>query len=513
MYKIGVAVLSLITITALACGEPSSATTPTITPLPFVGAWEQDTSPADLLTGRELMDVVLESSDQGGVSLVIRCAYNSAVEMENGLRVIINWDEELGSNYEPTVAVRFDEGDVQEGSWELSTDSELTLAPNVDSFISSLKSSKRLVARVWRQDQSTKTAQWGVDGFGGAARPVEERCDPNYTALPMPTPSPELVVREAPDMTAYISADKTSVSKGDTLNLEVTHENIGGSEAGAVTINIHLPDELTATSVQPGTPACSQAGKLERFASQEAGDITGEPGGTMNCLVGTQVEGTKGSIILETTVGDVAAGDSLNIDVWLTSYRTDNVSKDELAWSNNCTSLTLVAGSGGSPTARSLECSLLALIAQSIVVKAVPQEAAPGQTLTLTASYENIPVVDDREEGTIVIDIRLPSELTATKLQQYNDDKVLSEHPTCSHPNQLGEFAREGRGQLTNMSGGTLTCVVGQRSTGTEGRVKLETTVASAISGSTISVDACARREQDAIAADINCTTLTVPVR
>ena len=318
--------------------------------------------------------------------------------------------------------------------------------------------------------------------------------------------------RPSPDLSATIEANKVFVSEGDEVAFTVTHKNDGGSEAGAVTVSIHLPDELTATSVQPGTPACSQAGKLERFASQEAGEITGEPGGTMKCLLGTRVEGARGSIILETTVGEVADGANLYVDIWLASYRTDTVSKDEFAWNNNCTSLTLVAGSGGSPTARILECSVLALIAQSIVVKADAEEVAPGQTIILTASFENLPVVEDGEEESIAIDIRLPNELTANKLLQYNDDRALTENLTCSHPNQLEEFAEDGRGQVTNVPGGTISCLVGSRSAGAEGRVRIETGVANISSGSTINVDVCARREQDATAAASNCRMLAVPV-
>lgn len=318
--------------------------------------------------------------------------------------------------------------------------------------------------------------------------------------------------RPEPDITATIFADKTSVSKGDTVTFSIDHENIGGSEAGAVTVNIHLPDQLTATSVQPGTPACSQASKLERFASQEAGDINGEPGGTMLCLLGTRVERAKGSILLEAAVGDVAPGDNLNVDVWLATYRTDNVSKDEISWSNNCTSLTLVAGSGGSPATGSLDCSSLAFIAQSIVVKTDEEEATPGQTIMLTASYENLPVVDEGEEETIVLDIRLPNELTANTLIQYNDDKALTEDLTCSHPNQLEEFANEGKGQVTNVPGGTVSCIAGPRSAGAEGRVRIEAGVANTVSASSLNVEVCARREQDASAAAGNCTMLDVPV-
>lgn len=324
-----------------------------------------------------------------------------------------------------------------------------------------------------------------------------------------------LDVRPDPDVTASISADKTSVSKGDTVTLSVAHDNIGGSEAGAVTVNIHLPDELTAKSVQPGTPACSQASKLERFASEEAGQINGQPGGTMLCLLGTRVSGAKGEIILEAEVGDVVAGADLNVAVWLATYRTDNVRgvKEEKLWSNNCTSLTLTAGSGGSPTARSLECSPLGLIAQSIVVTANPEIPAPGESFTITASYENLPRIEDGEQESIAVDIRLPNELTAGNLLQYNDDKALTEGLTCSHPNQTEEFASEGRGPVTTVSGGTLTCLVKSRSDGAEGRVRVETSAATVASGSTINVDVCARREQDAGAAPENCKSLAVLVQ
>ena len=322
--------------------------------------------------------------------------------------------------------------------------------------------------------------------------------------------------RPEPDITASISANKTAVSEGDTVVLTVTHENIGGSEAGAVSIDIHFPDELTATSVLPGTPACSQAGKLERFASQEAGEITGDPGGKMKCLLGTRVERAQGSIIIKTRVGDVADGANLNIDLWISTYRTDSVSKDEFLWDNNCASLTLVAGSGGqnagSSTGRSPECSALAFVAQSIVVKADRETAAPGETLILTATYENVPetTLGLEEEG-VAVDIRLPNELTAGKLQQQTDDKTVI--PTCSHPNQLEEFASKGTGKITDVPGGNLTCIVESRTSGAEAKIRLETTVSKVVSGTTINVDFCARKEEAASAAPSDCTTLAVPVQ
>ncbi|MCY4528698.1 MAG: hypothetical protein OXD46_06680 [Chloroflexi bacterium] len=387
----------------------------------------------------------------------------------------------------------------------------LETAPNQGEARASLKELRNLKEAI--EEAATEVDEGVVPpvAFDTLNRAIEAAEADNEIVSPMVFDALKNVTE---DVTIEVTG--ASFSPGDRLFFTIAHENIGGSEAGAVTVNIHLPDELTATSVQPGTPACSQAGKLERFAGKTAGEITGEPGGTMKCLLGTRVAQARGDIILEAEVGDVAEGDTLDVNVWLTSYRTvESVAKDEFTWKNNCTSLTLVAGSGGTSTANTLECSMLGLIAQSIVVKSEPASPAPGEPITITTSFENLPVVEEGEEESIVIDIRLPNELTANTLQQYNDDKAITEEEdvTCSHPSQLEEFTREAKGQITNVPGGTLTCVVGSRSQGAEGRVRLNTSVANVASGSTINVDVCARREQDATAAPGNCRELAVLVQ
>ena len=191
---------------------PSQTLTPTITPTPFFGVWVRSfilgTDDPDPLTGREIMSVSLvadedSSSSQtvGGIELVVRCSYNSVVERENGLEAYIDWIEELGTDYIPTVAVRFDERDIEQSSWTLSTDSEATFTPDIDSFIASMKSANRLVARVWRKDETTKTAQWKVAGFRDAVRPIEDRCNPNWTPSPTPTPTNTAVPTKTPTFT------------------------------------------------------------------------------------------------------------------------------------------------------------------------------------------------------------------------------------------------------------------------------------------------------------------------
>ena len=169
---------------------PLPTNTPTATPTPFVGEWERVRESADVLTGKEVIGIALRSDASRQVALLVRCTFNSAVERENGLEAFINWDDDLGSDYQPTVAVRFDDGDIQGDDWGLSTNSEATFAPDADAFISSMKGASHLVARVWKQDQTTITAQWQVAGFRDAVQPVEWRCDPNFVPSPTPTATP-----------------------------------------------------------------------------------------------------------------------------------------------------------------------------------------------------------------------------------------------------------------------------------------------------------------------------------
>lgn len=151
----------------------------------------------------------------------------------------------------------------------------------------------------------------------------------------------QLDFRAPPDMTVTATADKTTVSPGDTLILTIVHENVGDSTAGAVTIDIHLPDELTAVSVVPATPACSQATDLERFSSKGLGDITGKPGGLMKCLMGTRDGGLLGTIVLETKVGEAPSGTVLKPWIQVTSEQTRNTKKGEEIKDNNLSELSL----------------------------------------------------------------------------------------------------------------------------------------------------------------------------
>ena len=55
-----------------------------------------------------------------------------------------------------------------------------------------------------------------------------------------------------------------------------------------------------------------------------------------------------------------------------------------------------------------------------------------------------MPVLAEGEEETIVLDIRLPNELTANKLRQYNDNKAPVRGPNMQSPEPVGRIHARG---------------------------------------------------------------------
>ena len=144
------------------------------------------------MTDRRIIGIQLSASEvrsdytgRAGreATLFVRCNHGSSTVADNGLEVYISWGDELipesqaaNTSYEPTVDLRFDESVVQRAIWGLSTSRNATFAPRDYSAIVGLKSANRMAAKVWRYDQSTITAQWQVDGFGDAMKPIEQKC-------------------------------------------------------------------------------------------------------------------------------------------------------------------------------------------------------------------------------------------------------------------------------------------------------------------------------------------------
>ena len=175
---------------------PTATWIPTPSPTPFVGAWDQLTTEADLLTGRTYLFIRLWSSDSDTsdqVRLSVACAFNSAIKEENGRSAFIQWNEDLGTDSLLSVAVRFDDGDINQNIWVQYEQATVLPDLDVDAFISSMKAASRLAARVRKKDGTTIAAQWDVAGFKNAVKPIEDRCHPN-----VPSPSPTVSITSTP---------------------------------------------------------------------------------------------------------------------------------------------------------------------------------------------------------------------------------------------------------------------------------------------------------------------------
>lgn len=335
----------------------------------------------------------------------------------------------------------------------------------------------------------------------------------------------QLDFRAPPDFTVSATARladpaKNGFSTGDAVTLTVGHQNIGGSEAGSVAVDIYLPDQLTAVNAQPGGPACSEAGRLGRFATG-AIHFPGEPGGTVRCTMGTRQSGATGDIILETTVGEVADGQEMDVEVWVTTGTTRDIPKSETIWNNNCTALTLVAGPDagrqGFAVEKDMDCRAVALVDRSLSIEAADDETevSPNSDLILSVAYEN---VDGPEEGTVTVDIELPGEITLTSVRGGGRARTAY-IPSCVHSSQFGAFPIEevdddgSAVEVTGAAGGVLRCLVNTRDVQQQGELTLGVRVGQVASGTQLGVNACARSvEAAARAATDSCKTLALRV-
>ena len=333
----------------------------------------------------------------------------------------------------------------------------------------------------------------------------------------------QLDFRAPPDFTLYANAELVDLSKsgfstGDTVKLTITHQNIGPSEAGSVAVDIYLPDELTTVNAVPGGPACSEAGRLERFASG-AVHFPGNPGGIVRCTIGTRQSGATGNITLETTVGEVADGQEIDVEAWVTTGTTRDIRKTESIWDNNCTALTLTAGPNrgnqGFAAAKNIDCPALALVARSLSIEVNDEtDVSPNDDLTISVSYEN---VAGPEAGTVTVDIELPDELTLTRVRGGGRARA-SYVPSCVHSSQFQAFPIEEVGdedavEVTGAAGGVLRCLVNTRDVLQQGELTLDASVGQAAIGAALDVNACARSVQAAArTAGDSCKTIQLRV-
>ena len=149
------------------------------------GSWVQYDPYTDPLTDEQIVGIGLQSYDYAEAHLLVFCRHNQPEGRASELDVVINWGAYLGSG-ELEVLTRFDKRDLQRDQWEVSTtDNRATFAPpwevsallwymvNASSLVEPVSN---LAARVVKHDGTWITAQWRIDGFPAASRPLAEHC-------------------------------------------------------------------------------------------------------------------------------------------------------------------------------------------------------------------------------------------------------------------------------------------------------------------------------------------------
>lgn len=155
---------------------------PTSTPVPVVGKWVYDRWIDTLTTERyelaRLTAVSRTGYGDGTPTLYLRCKYGGRPEWE----IFIAWDEFINDDPMP-VAYRLAYGEVVQYNWHNSTSADASFLPpnRRASFMQTLADPEtarypRFIARVWRYDDQTITAQWDVAGAATAIKRLTEDC-------------------------------------------------------------------------------------------------------------------------------------------------------------------------------------------------------------------------------------------------------------------------------------------------------------------------------------------------
>ena len=128
-------------------------------------------------SAKDILEALLEAAPP---YLMVRCSYGSSIDDENKLEVFINWWQELRyfglESLGFQVAVRFDERPAEKSLWSSSTTKRATFATDIGFMIENLRTSTRMIARVWHQD-GEKTSTWeDVRGFNDSFKRLSEKC-------------------------------------------------------------------------------------------------------------------------------------------------------------------------------------------------------------------------------------------------------------------------------------------------------------------------------------------------
>lgn len=154
--------------------------------------------------------------------------------------------------------------------------------------------------------------------------------------IPVARKQGQLDFRGPPDIEVSVSTSEKTVAANSEFEYVIIYTNVGGSEAGSVTLDVNLPDEVTLVDVVPGNPACALGSNLkERWAILKLSPEDRPSGGMIRCLLGTRLAGLDGQVVVTVKLGDAPKGTPVTANVFGSVSTTRDYKKLEEIFDNN----------------------------------------------------------------------------------------------------------------------------------------------------------------------------------
>tara|TARA_B100000745_G_C20123281_1_gene384657 strand:- start:765 stop:1409 length:645 start_codon:yes stop_codon:yes gene_type:complete len=154
--------------------------------------------------------------------------------------------------------------------------------------------------------------------------------------IPVARKQGQLDFRGPPDIEVSLSTSEKTVAANSEFEYAIIYTNVGGSEAGSVTVDVMLPEEVTLVNVVPGNPACALGSNLkERWAILQLSPEDYPAGGMIRCLLGTRLAGLDGQVVVTVKLRDAPKGTPVTANVFGSVSTTRDYKKLEEIFDNN----------------------------------------------------------------------------------------------------------------------------------------------------------------------------------
>ena len=160
--------------------------------------------------------------------------------------------------------------------------------------------------------------------------------------IPVARTQGQLDFRGPPDIEISLATSEKTVAANSEFDYVVTYTNVGRSEAGSVTVDVMLSEDVTFVEAIPGNPACALGDNpKERYSIQKLAPEEYPSGGMIRCLLGTRLAGLKGEVVVRVRLGNLPTGTPITTNAFSTVSLTRDYKREEEILDNNAAEWTV----------------------------------------------------------------------------------------------------------------------------------------------------------------------------